>query len=50
MKIQLTVEVDGTYDQCEEVCDQLDELIADEALLVLGPTGHIRLLAYEEVS
>lgn len=48
MKLQLTVEVDATEDECDAVLDQLDELIEDNAVLVIG-TGHMALLSYVEL-
>lgn len=49
MKLILTVEVEGTYDQCEEILDQLDDIVDEQAILVLGYGSHARLTSYEEV-
>lgn len=49
MNLYIKVDVDGTFDQCEEVLDQIDELIEDQALLILGSDLSIRIIDYKEI-
>lgn len=49
MNLYIKVDVDGTFDQCEEVLDQIDELIEDQVLLVLGSDLSLRIIDYKEI-
>ena len=49
MKIRLTVVIDGTDEQCEQVLDQLEEIRDDEQLLRIGPDAWAQLLKVKEV-
>jgi len=50
MRLQLIVEVDATEDECEEVLDQLTEMVEERALLMLGTGGDMQLVAFNEVT
>lgn len=50
MRLQLIVEIDATDDECEEVLDQLTEMVEDRALLVISPTADAQLVAFNEVT
>ena len=45
MKMILTVEIDGTEDQIEEIADQLEELAAEGASLEVCPGCFVDLLS-----
>lgn len=49
MNLYIKVEVDGTFDQCEEVLDQITELEEDQVLLVLGSDLTLRILDHKEI-
>lgn len=44
MKLILTVEVDGTEDEQEEVLDQLEEFVAEHTLLPITDSCSLELL------
>lgn len=50
MRLQLIVEIDATEDECEEVLDQLTEMVEDRALLVISETADAQLVAFSEVA
>jgi hypothetical protein len=49
VRLQLIVEVDATEDECEEVLDQLAEMVEERALLMLGSGGDVQLVAFNEI-
>lgn len=49
MNLYIKVDVDGTWDQCEEVLEEIDELIEEQALLVLGSDLSLRIIDYKEI-
>ena len=49
MMLVLRVEVDATYDQCEEVLSQIEELREEHVLFELGAGVTAELKGYVEI-
>lgn len=50
MRALLLVDIDGTYDQCEEVIDQLEEVAAEGAALKVGKDCFVSIVLVQEAS
>lgn len=50
MRAVILVDIDGTYDQTEEILDQLEELAAEGAALKVGRGCFVEVLSVGEAS
>lgn len=48
MRAVILIDIDGSYDQCEEVLDQLEELAAERAALKVGRGCFVELVLVQE--
>lgn len=49
MKLVMRVDVDATYDDCEEVLDQLEELVAEGTTIHLGGSAYAAIEMFSEI-
>jgi hypothetical protein len=50
MRVLILADIDGTYDQGEEVLDQLEEMAAEGAALKVGKDCFVSIVLVQEAS
>lgn len=50
MRAVILIDIDGSYDQCEEILDQLEEMAAEGAALKVGRDCFVEVLSVGEAT